>query len=224
MPLPLPYRAEFGDSIRNLTNELENLPADIHLNTEATEELVLKENPDSVIIACGAKSGEHYLKNGQEHVYDLTVWLETRPELGDKIAIVDLLGNYQAASTAELLKDMGKDVEILSGALQAGHGLGRTTELDLWTKRMKEKGVKLTPNTSVININGHEVQIMDNYSGTVESRHGIDNVLIAAPAVPDNQLYYQLKPQVQTLLIGDALSPRLLGNAIYDGFNAAVSI
>ena len=41
---------------------------------------------------------------------------KTVPELGDKVAIVDLLGNYQAASTAELLRDMGKDVEVFSGA------------------------------------------------------------------------------------------------------------
>ena len=220
----LPYRAELGDSIRNLTNELALLPVDIRLNTCATENGILSLEPQTVIIACGAKSSEHYLKNGQEHVYDLVDWLETRPELGEKVAIVDLLGSYQAASTAELLKDMGKDVEIFSGALQAGHGLGRTTELDLWTKRMKEKGVKLTPNTSVISVSGHDVQIMDNYSGAVASRYGIDNVLIAAPACADSQLYYNLKSQVQTLMIGDAVSPRLLGNAIYDGFNAAISI
>ena len=91
---------------------------------------------------------------------------------------------------------------------------------------MKEKGVKLTPNTSVININGHEVQIMDNYSGAVASRYGIDNVLIAAPAVPDNQLYYQLKPQVKNSLDWRRIKPPVyLENAIYGRFlMQAVSI
>jgi NADPH-dependent 2,4-dienoyl-CoA reductase/sulfur reductase-like enzyme len=43
-------RAEVGAVVRNAENQLKRLPVKIVLNTEATAELVLSQNPDAVIV------------------------------------------------------------------------------------------------------------------------------------------------------------------------------
>jgi 2,4-dienoyl-CoA reductase (NADPH2) len=221
----LPYRAELGDSVRNLLNEMKRLEnsIEIRLNTEADAAQVRREKPDAFIAATGAVSSEHYLRGGQKHVCDLTDYLRERPPLGLKVALIDLTGSFAAASAAELLLDMGREVEIFCGSLHAAAGLGRTTDLELWTKRVKEKGCLLTPNVSVTAINGKCLTVMNNYTGATEEKI-FDSVLIAAPLNALNHLYYTLKDEIPSFLVGDALAPRNLGTAIYEGFEAALRI
>ena len=222
----LPKRAELADSIRNLNTRIGLVDVDIRLNTEATVENVLAENPDAVIVATGAKVQPHWLKGGNENVYDVREWLEDQKELGDTVAIIDYIGFFQGAATAELLADMGKKVLYLTGSLQAGQGLGKTTDFELWSKRVVEKGVKMVPNVSVMSIEGNKVNTMNNYTGANVQLEA-DNVLIANPNQADNALYYDLKnakADLEIRLVGDACAPRRLENAIHEGFWAAIEI
>lgn len=222
----LPKRAELADSIRNLNTRIGLTDVDIRLNTEATKESILAENPEAVIIATGAKVQPHWLKGENQNVYDVREWLENQKELGDTVAIIDYIGFFQGAATAELLADMGKKVLYLTGSLQAGQGLGKTTDLELWSKRVVQKGVKMIPNVSVMGINGTEINTMNNYTGANETLVA-DNILIANPNVAENSLYYEIKadnPELAVYLVGDACAPRRLENAIHEGFAAALEI
>ena len=146
--------------------------------------------------------------------------------MGETVAIIDYIGFFQGAATAELLADMGKKVLYLTGSLQAAQGLGKTTDLELWSKRAVEKGVKMIPNVSVMSIAGNQVNTMNNYTGANQTFEA-DNVLIANPNLADNELYYSLKnakPELEMHLVGDACAPRRLENAIHEGFLAAIEI
>ncbi len=222
----LPKRAELGDSIRNLSTRLELTDVQVKLNTEGTTESVLAEAPDAVIVATGAVAQPHWLKGDNRNVYDVREWLENPIDLGDTVAIIDYIGFFQGAGTAELLADMGKQVLYLTGSLQAGQGLGRTTDLELWRKRVVRKGVQLIPNVSVIGIKEREISTSDNYTG-VNQVYEADHILIANPNQANNQIYRQLKqaaPELRLFLVGDACAPRRLENAIHEGFQAAIAI
>ena len=219
----LPHRAELGESIRNLDNTLKLLPVELRLNTEVTADMIRAQKPQYVIIATGASVKEHYLRNDQPHIYNLADWLLCRAELGRRVLIIDLLGSYAAASTLELLLQMGKEAELICGALQPAAGLSRTTDYELWVKRVKQAGAILTTDASVLSVNGKDISVMDNYSGAKSSRC-YDNVLISAPLAAENSLYYEIKQDIPAALVGDALAPRGLGEAIYDGFEAAIGI
>lgn len=222
----LPKRAELADSIRNLNTRMGLVDIDVRLNTEATVENVLAEFPDAVIVATGAKVQPHWLKGNNENVYDVREWLENQKELGKTVAVIDYIGFFQGAGTAELLADMGKNVLYLTGSLQAAQGLGKTTDLELWSKRVAEKGVKTIPNVSVMSIEGGKVNTMNNYTG-VNVQLDADDVLIANPNRADNFLYYDLKKAkdgLEIYLVGDACTPRRLENAIHEGFQAAVKL
>lgn len=222
----LPKRAELADSIRNLNTRIALTNVDIRLNTEATKENILAENPDAVVIATGAKVQPHWLKGDNQNVFDVREWLEDQKELGDTVAIIDYIGFFQGAATVELLADMGKKVLYMTGSLQAGQGLGKTTDLELWSKRVVQKGVDLITNVSVMGISGNEINTMNNYTGANKT-FTADHVLIANPNQADNALYYDLKgenPDLVMYLVGDACAPRRLENAIHEGFLAAIEI
>lgn len=222
----LPKRAELADSIRNLNTRIALTDVDIRLNTEATAESVLAENPDAVIVATGARVQQHWLQGDNQKVCDVRAWLENQQPLGDTVAIIDYIGFFQGASTAELLADMGKKVLYLTGSLQAGQGLGKTTDLELWSKRAVQKGVEMITNVSVSSIADGKVNTNNNYTGAAVS-FDVDNVLIANPNQAENSLYYDLKnlkPELEMYLVGDACAPRRLENAIHEGFLAAIEI
>lgn len=222
----LPKRAELADSIRNLNTRIALTDVDIRLNTEATVDSVLAESPDAVIVATGAKVQPHWLKGDNENVYDVREWLENQRPLGDTVAIIDYIGFFQGAATAELLADMGKKVLYLTGSLQAGQGLGKTTDLELWSKRAVQKGVEMITNVSVSSIADGKLNTANNYTGEAVA-FAADSVLIANPNQAENSLYYDLKnskPGLEMYLVGDACAPRRLENAIHEGFLAAIEI
>lgn len=222
----LPKRAELADSIRNLNTRIGLTDVEVRLNTEATTDNVLAENPDAVIVATGAKVQQHWLKGENQNVYDVREWLENQTELGDTVAVIDYIGFFQGASTAELLADMGKKVFYITGALQAAQGLGKTTDLELWSKRAAQKKIKIINNVSVMSIDGNKINTSNNYTGAVLALEA-DHILIANHNATNNGLYYDLKNAKQDLdiyLVGDALAPRRLENAIHEGFEAALKI
>lgn len=218
----LPKRGELVDVIRNLTVRLAKKNVEIKLNTEVKAEEILKANFDVAIIATGALPQWHYLLG--ENVYDLTEWLITKKDLGKKVVIFDCTGNYASAGTAELLGNMGVDVSVVSSALRVGQGLGRTTDLELWTRRVEKLGVKLISSSNIMSITDGTVSYMDNYSGATYQIENVDSVLIGNAMSANNALYYELKDKIESYLIGDAAAPRLLGNCIFEGYEVAKNI
>jgi 2,4-dienoyl-CoA reductase (NADPH2) len=219
----LPYRAEFGDVIRNLLNDLKTTGVDLRLGSEADAEYILNEKPDCVIVATGSLPQRPPMPGfNQENVF--TVWqlLTEDLVLGGRIIMVDQLGFHQASGAAEFLADRGKKVEILTPSLYAGQGLGRSLDLELWYCRVRKKGIALTPNVSVIAIDGNTVQAIHNYSGQVAVWQEVDNIILAAAHRVNDDLYFSLKGRVAKLYrIGDCLAPRRVDAAISEGHRVA---
>ena len=89
-----------------------------------------------------------------------------------------------------------------------------------------KKGVTLVTNTSVMSIQGNEMQGSNNYTGAT-SLWQVDHVLIAnAPAANDGiyRALKEAKPDLPLFLVGDACAPRRLENAIHEGFLAGCTV
>jgi len=215
----LPFRAEFGDITRNLVNEINGLEIDLRLSCKATPESILNECPDTVVVATGSCPQRPPISGcEQENVF--TVWevLTENIFLGERVLIIDQLGFYQASGVAEQLSDQGKKVEVLSPALYVGQGLGGTLDLEMWYKRARKRGITLTPNYSLIGIEGNAVRAIHNYSGQVREWQNVDSVVLAAPHCANDQVYFDLKDKVPELYrIGDCLAPRRVDAAIREG-------
>lgn len=196
--------------------------ADIRLGVEATPEIVMAEQPDEVIVACGG-----------DYIYP---------------PIPGIRGeNVITASEADLsLKPVGKNVVIVGGGITAlecgiqlayeGHEVSiidRNAEDDLWREVMNElrsglielrdrHGVKLIDQAMVNEIRVDSVAY--ERAGEV-SEIPADTVVLACGLRPNAELirsFREMMPQVT--VVGDARATGNIFSANMDAFNVAVEI
>jgi mycofactocin system FadH/OYE family oxidoreductase 2 len=228
-------REEFLDCIRYLTGQVKKLGVQIILNREMTTETILAENPDVVVLATGSqpKKAPFSLLRAdldmipganQDHV--LTPWevLDGRHEVGEKIVIIDEDGHHQAPSIAEYLKDMGKDVEVVTHMPTVAADLFIPSENQVLYPRLLKKGVKFTAHAAIREITENQV-IFNLYSGEPYIIDQVDTVVLVMGREPNNQLAEGLEGRVNELYeIGDCYAPRKVNHAIYEGFMTGVKI
>ncbi len=98
-------RQEITGVTRWLVGQLNKLELDIRLGAEATAEMVLKEQPDAVVIATGSspKTAPFPGEYGPPQVVTTVQILTDAIEAGDKVLLIDQDGHHQATGTAEWL-------------------------------------------------------------------------------------------------------------------------
>ena len=194
----------------------------MRLGVEATAPLVLAERPDAVIVATGSHA---YIppvpgSDGKHVVTDRDV-LTGEARVGANVVLVDDVHTEQALSTAELLLDEGKRVEVISPLFYVGQDVGVTSIVPLYG-RLYTKGVVLTPCTELRAIEGSTVVVANVYSGAVRRIEAVDTVVLAAGSRSTDALYRALKGDVAELhAAGDCVAPRGVHQAILDGTRAA---
>ena len=148
-------RDEFGVIARNEREQVEKAGAQVRMGGEATPEMVLSENPDAVIVATGSVPKPHPV-GGADGPAVFNVWqvLEEKPELGEKVCLIDYDGHQRATATAEFLADQGKTVHIITSSLFIGAELGPTQDLYLSRQRLLQKGATFTPDIAVMEVSG----------------------------------------------------------------------
>jgi thioredoxin reductase len=213
-----PGRDGFLDLGRYQTYQMKLLNVDVHLNTEVTPETVKKENPDAVVVATGSVplipdiSGV----NGKNVV---TVWqvLKDEVEVGNNVVIVGDDDHIQSLSAADFLAEQGKKVEVLCWGYYHGPKVEPATRQAIY-QRLLQKGVVLTPNTSVKAISGNTMVTMNVFTNQERRIEGVDTVVIACGGKENNALYYALKDKVKELyVVGDANGIRKIHDATMDG-------
>jgi len=220
-----PARAEYAGIVRFLAAQVRKLGVDVRLGVEATAPLVLAERPDAVIVATGSHA---YIppvpgSDGKHVVTDRDV-LTGEAKVGANVVLVDDVHTEEALSTAELLLDQGKRVEVISPLFYVGQDVGVTSIAPLYG-RLYTKGVVLTPSTELRAVEGSTVVVANVYSGAVRRIEAVDTVVLAAGSRSTDALYRALKGHVGELhAAGDCVAPRGVHQAILDGTRAARAI
>ncbi|MBK8962140.1 MAG: mycofactocin system FadH/OYE family oxidoreductase 2 [Candidatus Competibacteraceae bacterium] len=237
-------RAEFGDIVRNLLREVEQLGVEVKTGVVATAESVLADKPEAVIVATGSIAHRAAIPGGDgPGVADVVDILSGRIKPGRRVLIVDRLGFHEATSVAEVLAEQGCEVEVVTPTLYVGQDLGVTLDLENWYRQARRLGIRCTPNHSVLSIDNGAVTALHNYSGQMVTFPPVDTVVLAIHRQADDSLYHQLKAEraraeslllqvrevdeemYQTLKsrvpalyrIGDCVAPRRAHAAIIEG-------
>src|SRR5216117_1917330 len=123
-----PARAEYAGIARFLAGQVRKLGVEIRLGVEAGAAAVLAERPDAVVIATGSHPYVPSVPgaDGKHVVTDRDV-LADSAKVGANVVVVDDVHTQQALSTAELLLDQGKRVEIVSPLFYVGQDVGITS-------------------------------------------------------------------------------------------------
>ncbi|MCK4794295.1 MAG: mycofactocin system FadH/OYE family oxidoreductase 2 [Desulfobacteraceae bacterium] len=213
-------RQEITGVTRWLLGQVNKLDIDMRLGVEASEETVLQEKPDAVVVATGSVPKEKPFPGeyGFPDVVNTQQVLKGEVETGQNVLLIDLDGHHQGTGTAEFLADRGKAVHVITPALFVGGQLGPLQDLFLTRQRLAKKGVTSTPDIAVLEIQGTLAKGLNVYSNEMIDFKGYDTVVLAAGNVADDKLYFALKGKVKELYrIGDCVAPRKTDMAIVEG-------
>jgi mycofactocin system FadH/OYE family oxidoreductase 2 len=213
-----PARAEYAGIVRFLARQVAKLGVDCRLRVEATEETVLNESPDVVIVATGSHPHVPALPglDGKHVVTDRDALLD-RVEIGERVIVVDDVHTQQGLSTAEHLLERGRRVEVISRLFHPGQDVGVTSILPLYS-RLFAKGVTLTPHTDLVAVEGSTVVVANAYTGETRRIEGVDTVVLSMGSRSTDALYRALRGRVLAIhAIGDCVAPRGVHHAILEG-------
>ncbi|UCD08613.1 MAG: FAD-dependent oxidoreductase [Dehalococcoidales bacterium] len=226
-----PGRLEFSQVIRYLETQIKKLGVEIELNTEATPDLIIGENPDAVIVATGAVP---YILpvpgSDQDNVVSPSQVLTNQVDTGDRILVFETTGMQEGPTTADFLAEQGKSVELMtqSPAICAHWGLkslGNGTHIPVIWERLKRNGVTVTPLTEIKEISGKTVTVSDTITGEERVIEDIDTFVMATGYRSENRLYKALKDRLDEVYeIGDCKIPRRCLDAIHEGYMTAFGI
>jgi len=214
-----PTREELVDFIFYLERELHRLGVAIHLETEATEELVLAQAPDLVVVATGASPlAPDFAFDEASRV--ITVWdllAGSASEVPQRAVVLDdAIGFWHGVSAAEYLAERGAAVELVTPGRAIGLSIPHESVAGA-LQRLRGNGVNFRPLTKIKAVNGTSVQLVHSLSGEPGGSLEADLVVVRTHLGVNDELARALDGKVPSVAcIGDSVSPRRLSHAVAD--------
>ena len=116
-----PDRDNFEEIIGYFERQLAKLGVEVRLRTDATAADILALSPDTVVLATGSKAFRpEIIGTDKRHVLTAREVIQGNADIGDNVLVIDTQGRAEAPSVAELLADMGRKVEIVTGLTHVG--------------------------------------------------------------------------------------------------------
>ena len=217
-----PLRGEFSGATEWMGEQCRKSGVEVRLNCAATAESVLSESPDVVVVATGARPLTPDLP-GIENAVDAWSVLNGEVPAGERVAVIDEEYGFQGPSTAELLLDAGKSVEIITRMEAIGTMLGATTRPPVY-QRLFSKGIVIHPHLHVRAIEGGTLITENAWAETRGELNGYDAVVYAFGGQAVDALSQSLRDEVTCFVVGDAFAPRTLQHAVMEGHTFARKI
>ncbi len=216
-----PHKEGISDLIDYFQTQLTKLSIRVELGKEATLDTIADAEPDAVIWAAGATLLEPEIPGlDRSKVVSASDVLTGIAAVGDTVVIVGAEG--VGCETGNFLADRGKRVTIVEVLPQALSKEGPITQMRLLDE-LPRKGVELL--TSV------KYEGSSNNGPIIRTEEGqarnlvVDTYVLATGARPNAELVPALRKRFEHVyVIGDALEPRRISDAIAEGFEAAQRI
>jgi len=216
-----PARQDFDGACRYQSRQCEKLGVEIRLGAEADAATVLRESPDAVVLATGARALQPDIPGIGAHGISAWEVLAGRMPAGSRVLVIDEEYGYQGTSVAEFLLDRGKQVAIVTSERTIGTFLGATTAPPVF-ERLFKKGIILHCHLNVVRLEQGRAFARNVWSGREESLAPFDWFVYAYGGEAVSDLERSLKGQVPRLsLVGDCYAPRTLQHAILEGHKIA---
>jgi len=115
---------------------------------------------------------------------------------GEEVLVFDIAGRHEAASAINLMCDRGSKVALVTPDRQALAEIGGQN-FPIYLRRFHRQGVAITPDSRVSSIRragNRLIATVSNVYGGPDSEREIDQVVIENGTVPNDDLYFALKP------------------------------
>lgn len=250
-----PLHEEVAEVTAYLEAAVRRLGVDVWVGVEADVDGVLELEPDVVIVATGSQpdlpAGRHGSASASDgdaiarerglqvplalpgidlaQVMSTDEVLEMAQLPGKRALIIDAVGHWEAAGTAEYLADAGLEVEMVTARPIPAFGL-EAINREFFMQRAKAKGIKLSPLVEVRAIDERGVDAVDVLTGSPRRIEGTDFVVPVFPRRSRDDLYFGLldrvadRTDIEIRRIGDAAAPRLIQSAIHQAHQVGTEI
>ena len=257
-----PEHAIIGEVTRYLEAAVADRGVDVRLGVTATPALLHELSPEVIVVATGSEPnlpnqgsdgsrraralGRQVLPGipglEQPLVVSSDRVLSGDVELNGSVLVVDDNGHWEAAGTAEYLADRGCQVEVIASHPLVGEEIEAGTRT-LFYRRAAIKGMRLRPNTMLLEVGDHRVKIAGIFSsrdakgwnryllvpGEGEWIEGLDWVVPVIGRRSREDLFLELKSaaefkDVRIERVGDCVAPRLVQSTISEAFLLAQAL
>lgn len=217
------YKEDIKAFLNYLEAQLKKSNVEVHLNTEATPEVLKKINPDAVLIAVGSNpltpniTGVH-----RQNVINFYDAIEHEDKVGQNVIIIGggTIGAEIGLEYASLKKRNVTIIELTDKIASQGNMLYRIA-LRQKMDQASTLNVMLKTTCSEIREDGVIVKTNDNEEKFLKA----DTVIIAAGLranEPVAESFYGIVPE--TFMIGDCVKPRKIMEAIFEGYIIASNL
>jgi len=186
---------------------------------------------DEIVIAAGSTGLKHGWTmlhpekwNGEilpganlGHVYSYTEFLDQRPDLTGQVLIFDIMGGRQGAVVAEILARQGVSVHFATQLGQASPDLASSRDWGKVHGMLKKLGVVFHVDCELTEIHEDQVEIEDLYTKQSSVLKNISAVVLVQGSQANDTLYHKMVCHKPCHLIGDAMAPRRVNDAINEG-------
>ncbi|WP_040209272.1 oxidoreductase [Neobacillus jeddahensis] len=201
-------------------NEMARLQVDVRLNTEATLESIQSLDPYAIFLATGAKPIIMDVEGHDlPHVCDYEdVLLERRSLVNKKITVIG--SGMVCYSVTNQLAQKGNDVTLIEVPTATGEKVSAPTRMML-LNRLKKASVEIIEGHLVRKIQPNSVIVEEELSGNLREVD-VDHVVFSMGTESFNPLEELYRSHFENVfVIGDAINPGSITNAIKDGFEKA---
>jgi 2,4-dienoyl-CoA reductase-like NADH-dependent reductase (Old Yellow Enzyme family)/pyruvate/2-oxoglutarate dehydrogenase complex dihydrolipoamide dehydrogenase (E3) component len=216
----LPLQHGFAELIDWRVRELDRLGVEVRYGVTADATLLTTLGADSVIVASGSRPSVPWM--GAIAAADV---LSGAPVPADgHVVVVDTEGHRKGAGTAEWLATQGHRVTLVpvTGAPLAMLDASKVGPLAL--RRLRDLGVALVEGHRLLDIADGAVLLERTYDST-PLRLAADTVVLAAPHTSVDDLTTTLRSAgTDVHAVGDARAPRLVEDAIADGYRVGLAV
>jgi 2,4-dienoyl-CoA reductase-like NADH-dependent reductase (Old Yellow Enzyme family)/thioredoxin reductase len=214
----LPVQAPFAELIDWRVRELARLGVELVLGVEADADECARRAPDIVVIATGADPTP---LAGSLPAADV---LAGASPADGPVVVLDFEGHRKGSGVAEVLAGTGREVTLVALGPSALSALTYSTVGALALRRLARLGVRLVEGHRLVAVGDGAVHLARTYDGTplaIATR----SVVHASPHTPADALVRELRARATAVrAVGDARAPRLVEDAIADGYAAGLAL
>ncbi|WP_159716911.1 NADH:flavin oxidoreductase [Geminicoccus flavidas] len=195
------WREGLNGITRWLQGQLRKLGVDVRLATLATVEAVEAEDPDIVVVATGGHPNLNEVKAQPGHVVSTWDILNGTVAPGENVLLFDDHADHHGPSVASFLVKRGSKVEIVTPERKLMVEVGMTNFPHYLRDLYKSKAV-ITPDTRLTEVypEGNKlVAVLVNEYTDEEEERVVDQVVVEHGTLPDDEIYFRLKPLSRNL-------------------------
>lgn len=212
-----PSRGELAQITEWLMVACDGAGVEVRLGVEATAAGIAELRPDAVVVATGSRMPLPVLDTVLPLVDPVTALDDRARGLGQHVVVFDEFGDWQGMSVAHAVAARGATVELVTPVTFPGAAL-EGSNWRIAYERLTALGVNFHPVSEIAAATGDTVLIRRGFGRAEYTITGVDAIVAVTIPVAQDSLFWQLRsilPDVH--VVGDALAPRGIEEAIFDG-------